>query len=84
MNIGLLAVVAQKLLGAFGIKKQPDFPESPIKYLYMRRACFVIAVVFCGWALVDPEGLGIRLERASDVIPEWFYSMLAVVFAGVW
>ena len=53
------------------------------RYIYMRRAVFVVAMALALWAIIEPESLAMRLEHASEVLPSWFTALLASVFAGV-
>lgn len=78
-----------KTLIPWAVSKMSDGfkPKTPAKkpvFIYMKRVSFVLALVLAAWALFWPESLALQLARAEDIIPAWFYKMLAVVFAGVW
>ena len=71
-------------VGGFIFDKLKGNPDKPPRYVFMKRVSFFVVLALLLWALVHPESLFIRLERAAEIMPDWFMALLTTMFASVW
>ncbi len=71
-------------IGGFIADKFTGKGDTPARYVFMKRVTLFVLLALLTWAIIDPESLGMRLEHASEVLPDWFQAAVATILAGIW
>lgn len=81
--INILLKLAPFVTSFFSKSKEAAAQKKP-RLIYIKRVLFSVFFVLAVWGFFWPLSLSMRLQHASELLPDWFVQALVILFTAAW